>query len=98
MAIIIYDIYNMIYNFQRKNKGGILIRTLITLSREDKEWLDNYSHLNHQSTAETIRQAVQQFHETIKKENKKDILLKTSGMYPNTPPFTIDNIRRSKDN
>ena len=57
-----------------------MIRTLITLSEEDKEWLDIYSHANHQSTAETIRQAIQGFHEDVKRQNKKQILMQTSGI------------------
>jgi hypothetical protein len=73
-----------------------LIRTLITLSTEDKEWLDSYSHLNHQSTAETIRQAINNFHEEIKKESKKNILKMTSGLYKTQPQPNIDDIRRSK--
>ena len=71
-----------------------MIRTLITLSQEDKDWLDNYSHLNHQSTAETIRQAIQGFHEEVKKENRKKILNSTSGLLGRTPPQDIDDLRQ----
>lgn len=85
----------MIYITWDEN-GGILIRTLITLSVEDKEWLDTYSHSQHQSTAETIRQAIKQFHETIKKESKKNIIIETSGVYSQTPPRSIDDIRYPK--
>ena len=87
-------IYNIWYIF-RTAFGGLLIRTLITLSMDDKKWLDTYSHLNQQSTAETIRQAIHNFHEEIKKESKKDILKTTSGLYKKRPQPDIDDIRRS---
>jgi hypothetical protein len=70
-----------------------MIRTLITLSEEDKKWLDSYSHLQHQSTAETIRQAIQTFHEEVNKENKKHLLSQTSGLMKAHKKNSIDQIR-----
>lgn len=56
-------------------------RTLITVSKDDKLWLDRYSHLNHQSIAQTIRRAIAEFREQQTKQGREKLLQKTSGLW-----------------
>lgn len=60
-----------------------MTRTIITLPDELKEWLDNYSHIHHQSLAETIRCAIKEYKKNKQDEVKNDILYKTSGIWKN---------------
>ena len=58
-----------------------MLRTIITINEEDKEWLDHFSHANHQSMAQTIRRAIQHFRQQNKKGQNKNILEKTAGLW-----------------
>jgi hypothetical protein len=56
-------------------------RTIITVPDEIKEWLDNYSYLHHQSVAETIRIALEEYKEKRNRETEKDSIKKTAGLW-----------------
>ena len=45
------------------------VRTIITLSEEDKQWLKSYSNLHHVSVAEAIRQGIRKLIEMELHEN-----------------------------
>lgn len=59
-----------------------MIRTIITIPESDKEWLDRYSHLHHQSIAETVRQAIHcyQSHQ-VESEEDDAVLRETAGIW-----------------
>jgi predicted DNA-binding protein len=57
-----------------------MIRTLISLPREIKVWLDDYSKKKNKPTAETIREALKQYKEKVESE-KVDSLEATAGIW-----------------
>ncbi len=58
-----------------------MARTIITMSDEDKRWLDSYSHSSRQSIAMTIRLAIKSYRRQQKPAVKKDALSKTAGLW-----------------
>lgn len=56
-------------------------RTIITLPKEDKAWLEDYGHKHHQSMAEIIRYAISFFRKNSKKNSRKALLKETSGLW-----------------
>ena len=58
-----------------------MIRTLVSLHEEDKNWLDNYSHLKHSSIAEVIRTAIKQYKENVQSKEEKSIFTDTAGLW-----------------
>ncbi|MCF7859951.1 MAG: CopG family transcriptional regulator [Candidatus Cloacimonetes bacterium] len=57
-----------------------MIRTIISLPREIKVWLDDYSKKTNKPTAETIREALRQYRENVESE-KADALSVTAGIW-----------------
>jgi predicted DNA-binding protein len=57
-----------------------MIRTIISLPREIKIWLDDYSKKLNKSTAETIREALKIYKDKVESE-KTDMLTATSGLW-----------------
>ncbi len=60
-----------------------MVRTIITLSEQDKKWLDNFSQSRRQSTAETIRMAIRHFKGQVQKKSYKECLAMTAGIWKN---------------
>ena len=58
-----------------------MLRTIITLSQDLKNWLDKYSREKKQSTAETIREALVEYRQKKDSESSDEILKKTSGIW-----------------
>ena len=58
-----------------------MIRTIITLPRELKNWLDNYSKSHNKPTAETIREAIIAYKANVENESTDDLLKKTRGIW-----------------
>lgn len=58
-----------------------MIRITITLPREIKNWLDNYSRIHRRPTAETIREAIIAFKSKTEIESYEDLLSKTLGIW-----------------
>ena len=58
-----------------------MIRTLISLSENDKRWLDSYSRRRGQSAAETVREAIKTLRNRDAELEKTDILTNTAGMW-----------------
>ena len=60
-----------------------MIRTVISLDEESKEWLDQQARLEHVSTAELIRTAVRKYRAEKKREALplSDLLKQTSGIW-----------------
>ncbi len=56
-------------------------KTLISLESEDKEWLEKYSHLNNQSLAESIRQAVKALRKQSLASRQLSALSSTAGLW-----------------
>ncbi len=57
-----------------------MIRTIISLPREIKVWLDDYSRRLNKPTAETIREALKEYKEKVESE-KTDSLSATAGIW-----------------
>lgn len=58
-----------------------MTRTIISLPKELKTWLYNYSKKNKRSIAETIREAIIIYKEKNENEDKESLLEQTSGLW-----------------
>jgi hypothetical protein len=58
-----------------------MVRTIVTIDESHKRWLDKYSQRHHQSAAQTIRQAIQEFQNKIRKSEYQGIVRGTSGLF-----------------
>ena len=60
-----------------------MIRTVISLDKESKEWLDQQARVESGSKAEIIRTAVRRYREEKRKETPSinDLLKQTSGIW-----------------
>ena len=56
-------------------------RTIITLSEEDKQWLEGYSSIHHVSVAEAIRQGIRRLKDAESQETYKTIVRSTRGIW-----------------
>lgn len=57
------------------------VRTIITLSEEDKRWLESYSNLHNVSVAEAIRQGIRTLKEMELQENYRGLVQNSSGLW-----------------
>ena len=57
------------------------VRTIITLSEEDKRWLESYSSLHHVSVAEAIRQGIRKLKDAEQLENYRALVLNSKGLW-----------------
>ena len=58
-----------------------MTRTIITLDEGAKRWLEDYSHRQHQSMAETVRQAICAYRHRVTVESEGEILRETAGIW-----------------
>jgi hypothetical protein len=56
-------------------------RTIITLSEEDKQWLESYSSLHRVSLAEAIRKGIRKLKEAELFENYQTIVQNSKGLW-----------------
>jgi hypothetical protein len=56
-------------------------RTIITLSEDDKQWLESYSTLHRVSVAEAIRQGIRKLKEAELIENYQTIVRNSKGLW-----------------
>ena len=56
-------------------------RTIITISDQDKIWLENYSKAHGISMAETVRRGITRLKETETEETYKRLVLQTRGIW-----------------
>ena len=57
------------------------VRTIITLSEEDKRWLESYSSLHHISVAEAIRQGIRKLKNAEQYENYRSLVQNSKGLW-----------------
>jgi predicted DNA-binding protein len=57
-----------------------MIRTIISLPREIKVWLDDYSKKKNKPTAETIREALKEYKQKVESD-ETDSLSATAGLW-----------------
>jgi hypothetical protein len=57
------------------------IRTIITLSEEDKRWLESYSNAHQVSLAEAIRQGIRRLKDAELKETYRVLVKSTKGLW-----------------
>ena len=56
-------------------------RTIITLSEEDKRWLESYSNLHRMSVAEAIRRGIHKLKEAEFLENYRTLVQNSRGLW-----------------
>ncbi|PIU94189.1 MAG: hypothetical protein COZ06_00160 [Armatimonadetes bacterium CG_4_10_14_3_um_filter_66_18] len=74
-----------------------MTRTLITISEDDKRWLDHYSRAHQQSMAETIRQAVSDFRTRLSGHTQDALLEETAGIWRRRAVDALDYTRGLRD-
>ena len=57
------------------------IRTIITLSEEDKRWLESYSNAHQVSLAEAIRQGIRRLKDAELRETYRVLVQSTKGIW-----------------
>jgi len=58
-----------------------MVRTIISITEEDKTWLDDYSHVHRQSAAKTVRQAIRAFQAQQQNTDLPRELRETAGIW-----------------
>ena len=78
--------------------GGYMAnkRTIITLSEEDKQWLESYSSLHHVSVAEAIRKGIRKLKADELQETYKAIVQESSGIWKEGNGLAYQNNIRSE--
>ncbi|MCX6564156.1 MAG: hypothetical protein NTU60_11215 [Candidatus Aminicenantes bacterium] len=62
--------------------NAIMVRTIISISSEEKQWLDAYSRRHGLSSAEIVRRAIDHYRRQVGKEkNLRRILQETAGAW-----------------
>ena len=56
-------------------------RTIITISEEDKQWLESYSSVHQVSVAEAIRQGIRRLRDVKLQETYRAIVKNTRGIW-----------------
>jgi hypothetical protein len=72
-------IYRYIYHRSGEVMGSI--RTIITLSEEDKRWLESYSSAHQVSLAEAIRQGIRRLKDAELQETYGVLVQSTKGLW-----------------
>ena len=62
-----------------------MTRVIISLSENDKRWLDQYSALHGQATSEVIHDAIQFFRRKVSSQALHQTLKNTSGILKSKP-------------
>ena len=73
-------------------------RTIITISEEDKMWLESYSNLHRVSVAEAIRQGIRKLKEAELYENYQTLVNNTSGLWKKGDGLTYQKKMRAEWN
>ncbi len=73
-------------------------RTIITISEEDKRWLESYSSLHRVSVAEAIRQGIRRLKEAELHENYLTLVQNTRGLWEKGDGLTFQNKMRAEWN
>ena len=72
------------------------VRTIITLSEEDKKWLESYSSLHHMSMAEAIRRGIRKLKEAEFYENYQSLVLNSRGLWKKGNGLAFQKLIRSE--
>jgi len=73
-------------------------RTIITISEDDKRWLESYSSLNKVSVAEAIRQGIRKLKEAELFENYQTLVQRTRGLWKKGDGLTFQKKIRAEWN
>lgn len=57
------------------------VRTIVTISQEDKQWLESYSSLHNMSVAEAIRRGIRKLKAAEFLENYQTLVLNSKGLW-----------------
>ena len=72
-------IYRYIYHILERKMASI--RTIITISEDDKKWLESYSSLHHLSVAEAIRRGIKKLIDAEFLENYQTLVRNSKGLW-----------------
>lgn len=74
------------------------VRTIITLSEEDKRWLESYSNIHQVSVAEAIRQGIRKLKEMELDASYKALVHNTKGLWKKGDGLAYQNKIRAEWN
>ncbi len=72
-------------------------RTLITITEDDKAWLQDYSQQRHQSIAEVLRQALSFFRKSVGQNTKRELLKETAGLWKHKNQDAMDVVNKLRN-
>ena len=58
-----------------------MIRSIISITRNDKEWLDRYGRRNKVSSAELVRRAFKEYRTRVERRNLQTVIRETAGSW-----------------
>jgi len=78
--------------------NALMIRTIISISAEEKKWLDAYSRRQGLSSAEIIRRAIEQYRRQVGKEGSlQRVLRETAGAWTSIRGDSQDYVDKLRD-
>lgn len=58
-----------------------MIRSIISITRDDKEWLDCYGRRHKLSSAELVRRAIKEYRARVERRNLQTVIRETAGSW-----------------
>lgn len=74
-----------------------MVRALLTLQEEDKEWLEKDSRSHHRSFAETVRMAIHWYRQKCERETRRKTLKESSGLWKHKKISSHDYVRKLRE-
>jgi hypothetical protein len=71
-----------------------MIRTIISLEKEDKRWLDSYSRSHHVSSAEILRTALRLMKRADTNASSGKIISDTAGLWKNRKVDAVEFVKK----
>ena len=58
-----------------------MIRSIISITRDDKDWLDRYGRRNRVSSAELVRRAIKEYRTRVERRDLQAVIRETAGSW-----------------
>ncbi|MGQ0645082.1 MAG: ribbon-helix-helix protein, CopG family [Elusimicrobiota bacterium] len=72
-----------------------MVRTIVSLPKEDKAWVDKFSRARRQPSAETIRRAIRSYRKSVERGGSGgDALRVTAGIWKGRVSDALRHVRR----
>jgi hypothetical protein len=71
-----------------------MTRTIISISEDEKRWLENYSRKQGISSAEVVRRAIKEYRRNVSRRDQKTVIRETSGAWTSLKGDSQDHVDR----